>query len=627
MQRLDVATGSFTGSAPTGGSMPAEMATNANGSRIYVAHFGGKVTSIDPATLSIVDSYQLTGDATAIIATPTNDTVVVGTRSRTVHRIKLANGAGTVVASATLPAATMGDDFHFAWNQTRTRLYVASDVACKVYELDATSVPTLTLLRTFNVDVATGFGVCPEGLAVSGDGTKLFMTSQGGTASWNIAANSLLLMGGGCGGFLLLLPDNSRLNTSCHYQNAVTALNPVNLVPLETRTVGGTPRQMSYDAGSGRVIVPNEQGWVDVIDVAPMIGGGPYGSVVTSSGIAWIGQRQNGTMQRLIVATGLFTASAPTGGSMPAEMATNANGSRIYVAHFGGKVPSIDPATLSIVDSYQLTGDATAIIATPTNDTVVVGTRSRTVHRIKLANGAGTVVASATLPAATMGDDFHFAWNQTRTRLYVASDVACKVYELDATSVPTLTLLRTFNVDVATGFGVCPEGLAVSGDGTKLFMTSQGGTASWNIAANSLLLMGGGCGGFLLLLPDNSRLYTSCHYQNAVTALNPVNLVPLETRTVGGTPRQMSYDAGSGRVIVPNEQGGVDVIDVAPMIGGGPYGSVVTSSGIAWIGQRQNGTMQRLIVATGLFTASAPTGGSMPAEMATNAHGTRCSFA
>jgi hypothetical protein len=256
---------------------------------------------------------------------------------------------------------------------------------------------------------------------------------------------------------------------------------------------------------------------------------------------------------------------------MPAEMATNADGSKIYVANYGGTVASINPATLSIVDSYQISGeDATAIMATPTNDTVIVGTRSGKIRRIKLANGTGTILATKTgLPT---GDDFHFAWSQNRSLVYVASNVGCKIYELNAAS---LVLMRTFNIDDATGFGVCPQGMALSADGTQLLVTSNGGTASWNIAANSLgNWLGNGCGGFLLLLPDNSRLYTSCDDAASaighVYALNPTTLAVLEDRTVGGIPRQMSYDAGSGRVIVANEMGEVDILETAPPLGGTP---------------------------------------------------------
>jgi hypothetical protein len=34
---------------------------------------------------------------------------------------------------------------------------------------------------------------------------------------------------------------------------------------IETLSVGGTPRELSYDAASGTILVPNEGGWVDIL--------------------------------------------------------------------------------------------------------------------------------------------------------------------------------------------------------------------------------------------------------------------------------------------------------------------------------------------------------------------------
>jgi DNA-binding beta-propeller fold protein YncE len=45
----------------------------------------------------------------------------------------------------------------------------------------------------------------------------------------------------------------------------VLALNPTTGALLFTVNVGGTPRELAFDAASGSLIVPNEAGWVDIV--------------------------------------------------------------------------------------------------------------------------------------------------------------------------------------------------------------------------------------------------------------------------------------------------------------------------------------------------------------------------
>jgi len=42
-------------------------------------------------------------------------------------------------------------------------------------------------------------------------------------------------------------------------------VNPTTGAMIATLNVGGRPRELSFDAASHSVVVPNESGWVDII--------------------------------------------------------------------------------------------------------------------------------------------------------------------------------------------------------------------------------------------------------------------------------------------------------------------------------------------------------------------------
>ena len=566
--RFNVATRLFTGSVSLGSfGLPNQLATNGDGSRVYVAReasLAAEVTSINTTTLSIVDNYNIGFDATAIIATPTGDTVIVGTTAGAIYRIKLAGGTGTVVASKLdLPS---GDNFHLQWNQDRTRLFVASSVGCKIYELNAA---TLVQTRILDTGGQTGFALCPEGMELSGDGTKLLIASEiGDVATWNIAANTLgLWLSAGCGsGFdLLRLPNDTRLYLGCP-TGKVVAVNPTTLAVMATYQVGGTPRQMSFDPGTGKVIVPNEEGRVDVIDAAPPtpnipLSGGPFGSVVSSGGKGWVGRLNAGTISQIDLTTGLVIGSPiPVGptNTLPVQVASNAAGSMIYAATYDqtsankGLAVSISTSTLTIVDSVRHTGDATGIISTPTGDTVFVGTTNGPIYKIALATRT-KLDSNMSLATAV---SYHFAWNATRSFLYAAAANAHTIYKIDPATLDV--------VDNWSLAGKKPQAIAFSADPTKLYVAAEAGDVLLvDLVNRTFSTITTGCRGYgLVRLLDDSRLYVSCTLDGKVVSIKPSTGAIMETYVLGGRPREISYDPSTGLLVVPNETSNrVDYID------------------------------------------------------------------
>ena len=281
--------------------------------------------------------------------------------------------------------------------------------------------------------------------------------------------------------------------------------------------------------------------------------GNPFGSAVSSNGTGWIAQEFAGTAQRLDLAGAQLTGSAPTGsrGGLPVQLYPNAAGTRIYVANFGGMVASINTATLTIVDSVRVGGDAYGVTATPAGDTVFTGITNGPIYKIDLAHR--TILDSLNLPLAA---GYHFEWNQARTLLYASARAfdGGRVFELNPV---TLAVVRTFET------GGSPQGIALSSDGSELFIAAEAGDVIvWDVAANAQAgTITTGCQGYgLLRTPDSARLFVSCALNGRVVVVNLATGATLATLDVGGSPRELSFDPETRSVIVPNEAGWVDII-------------------------------------------------------------------
>ena len=284
--------------------------------------------------------------------------------------------------------------------------------------------------------------------------------------------------------------------------------------------------------------------------------GSPFGSAVSSAGVGWIGQPDVGRVTRLDIAAGSFTGSVSPG-PRPVQISPNQDGSRIYVPSFfgNGLVASVNTATLTVVNTVNTTSnpqDAYGVTNTPRGDTVFVGITNGPIFKVDMRSG--TVLGTLNLPVAA---GYHFAWNKNRTRLYASQRAfdGGRVFEIDPNA---FTLLRTFET------GGSAQGIQVSADGMKLFVAAQnGGVIVWDIASNSLVTTYAtpGCNGYgLLRTPDNAFLVVGCVLNGLVEVLDPKTGALIETLNVGGRPRELSYDAGTGSILVPNESGWVDIL-------------------------------------------------------------------
>jgi len=352
-----------------------------------------------------------------------------------------------------------------------------------------------------------------------------------------------------------LLQDGKQKKAAFAWTSSDPAVATVSSAGLVTAVAAGvatiTATASATQSGTAQVTVTSPA--PSIVSHIPL-GGQPFGSTVSANDTAWVGQVQATMAQRLDVGGAQFTGSAPTGasGTLPVQLYPNAAGSKIYVASFGGMVASISTTTLTIVDTVRFTGDGYGVTATPAGDTVFVGITDGPIYKIDLANR--TILSTLTgLPTAA---GYHFEWNQARTLLYASARGfdGGRVFEIDPVA---LQVVRTF----ATGGS--PQAIALSSDGSKLFIAAEAGNIIvWDVASNTQAgTITTGCQGYgLLRTPDNSRLFVSCALNGLVVVVSPVTGAMIATLNVGGSPRELSFDPGTGSVIVPNESGWVDII-------------------------------------------------------------------
>lgn len=349
-----------------------------------------------------------------------------------------------------------------------------------------------------------------------------------------------------------LLQDGKQKKAAFRWASSNSAVATVSSSGLVTATGGGdatiTATASAGISGTAHVTVPEAP--PQVVARIPLAGGA-FGSTVSNNFTAFVGEPFAGAVQRLDLATVQVTGTGSTVGGFPVQLYSNAAGTRVYVANFGGLVASIDTGSLTIVDSVRIGGDAYGITATPAGDTVFVGITNGPIYKIDLASQ--TILNTLSLPTAA---GYHFEWNQAHTLLYAAARGfdGGRVFEINPS---TLEVVRTFET------GGSPQGIALSADGSKLFIAAEAGDVIvWDIAANVQAgTIATGCQGYgIVRTPDNSRLYVSCVLQGLVVAVNPTTGAMIATLNVGGQPRELSFDAASRSVVVPNESGWVDIV-------------------------------------------------------------------
>lgn len=163
--------------------------------------------------------------------------------------------ASTYAVSATAPVGASPADV--VANAQGTLAYVTS---VDGQQVTIVNLPAMTVAGTITDHTTTRVLLSP-------DGALLYVGKEGGVDVFSTSNKSLVssVTIAGLVNGMALSPDGSILWASTSLGGQLFRVNTSTMSVTASVTLGGTPQEVVYHAGSGNVFIANESGWVDVV--------------------------------------------------------------------------------------------------------------------------------------------------------------------------------------------------------------------------------------------------------------------------------------------------------------------------------------------------------------------------
>jgi DNA-binding beta-propeller fold protein YncE len=292
-------------------------------------------------------------------------------------------------------------------------------------------------------------------------------------------------------------------------------------------------------------------------------GDGPFGAVVDGDGRIFISQTNSGRVASdLYPVTGFTTRDL---GGSPTSIALLGGGTAL-VTPTGPDTTGASVIELSsdrVLAQVPLDVRAFSNVTAPDSQTAYLGTNDGRVLEFDVASSQ--VTGSIDLRVANSRVN-HLALNAAGTLLYASSFTTGTISEID---VASRSVARIFIV------GGEPQGIAVSLDGTELYVADESGTGHINVydlvgdTLESSIPSGAtsGIGGpfGLAISPDGARVYVG-----VITTAGPglIQVIDTGNRTIertinscGRMPRQIAFGFSGGLAVIADEAGCVTFVE------------------------------------------------------------------
>ena len=235
-------------------------------------------------------------------------------------------------------------------------------------------------------------GANPFGVAVTPDGTRVYVTNDGSdtvsviSTATNTVIGLPIAVGDGPQG-VAVTPDGLRVYVANFNSNNVSVIDTATNTVIATVAVGTNPHGVAVTPDGTRVYVVNlNSSNVSVISTTTntvtatvTAGANPIGVAVTPDGTRVYVTNfifGSGTVSVLSTATNTVTATV-TVGSSPFGVAVTPDGTRVYVANAGGSNASvIDTATNTVIATVAVGTNPRGVAVTPDGTRVYVANRS-----------------------------------------------------------------------------------------------------------------------------------------------------------------------------------------------------------------------------------------------------------
>ena len=236
------------------GKMPTGLTFSGGGARAYVANqFSQSISVVYFPGDSQAREIPVPGDPFFTALARDNRRLLVTTNVDSVFVIDL--DSLTVRGVVGLPGAGATITF----DPPGTRAYVSVPDAGVVSEIDVASLHELRRFAT---------GRRPQGLAVSPDGTELYIADEREheVKIWDLGSGTLRSSVAleGPAWDLQLTPDSTQIYVGL-LDGAVQILDRADRSVVRTVRLGGRPRRIGFDRSGTTAVVANEAGWVDIL--------------------------------------------------------------------------------------------------------------------------------------------------------------------------------------------------------------------------------------------------------------------------------------------------------------------------------------------------------------------------
>jgi DNA-binding beta-propeller fold protein YncE len=292
-------------------------------------------------------------------------------------------------------------------------------------------------------------------------------------------------------------------------------------------------------------------------------GDAPFGAAVDGEGRIFISQTNSGRLASNLYPDPTF-ATRDLGG-IPTSITLLGQG-RALVTPTGPDTNDASVVELSsdrVLGTIELDVPTFSAVTAPDSQTAYLGTNDGRVLEFDVASSQVTGSIDLGVPQSRAN---HLAVNAAGTLLYASSFTTGTISELDLSSQ---SLARLFIV------GGEPQGLALSLDGTELYVADESGTGHINIydlvarrleasiPSGATTSLGGAFG--LALSPDQTRLYVG-----VITTEPPglIQVIDVASRTIertlnscGRVPRRIAFGFSGGLAVIADETGCVSFVE------------------------------------------------------------------
>ncbi len=292
-------------------------------------------------------------------------------------------------------------------------------------------------------------------------------------------------------------------------------------------------------------------------------GDGPFGAAVDGEGRIFISQTNSGRVASDRYPVTLFT-TRDLGGS-PTSIALLGGGTAL-VTPTGPDTNEASVIELSsdrVLAQIPLDVSAFSAVTAPDSQTAYLGTNDGRVLEFDVASSSVTGSIDLSVPDSRVN---HLALNAAGTLLYASSFTTGTISEIDLAS---RSVARIFIV------GGEPQGIALSLDGTELYVADEDGSGHINvydlvndvfessIPSGATSALGGPFG--LAISPDGARVYVG-----VINRKGPgfIQVIDTGTRTIertitscGSRPRQIAFGFSGGLAVIADETGCANFVE------------------------------------------------------------------